>query len=1316
MTRASSSHHPDGGDAQRDDSRAALAELNIREQQRLAADLHQIMIDQADGMLGPTADPNGTRDGTKTYEIELDGRTLTLKVPRVRLKDGAIKTPDLYKLLRDQNREQIDAIVAHGVRTRDVAAISALSSPTGKPRRGSSRANAHRKGHALRRKHLEVLMARDLSPERIVAGQMDGIALGTPKKKRTVVIAHGLTADGRWLALGVAEDQYETGEMTARLLESLIDRGLDERIVWTIDGGPGLRDGIEAVSQEPPDVQICLAHKWRNIRDNLPDDDALRKEIHDRVFAAWNLPDATDAIKDLKAIAADLVERGHKDAAASLLKDLEGTVTAIRLGLPPSTRQLIRTTNWAESVNAEIRRETNHITNWGDKPKRRKDWDGYAVAGEVQAGATVDRSVHEVPAAEPSEPASDNDMRRRWAAHVVITGEPGWERVACTDGLAALEARLDGQPPVRPPTLAMREFTVATSIDDGEAQARAERWLAAASQVDRAREGDQTSRQSGQAPPDQSGTPRWLGSAGALAALGIDADADVTDERLALALRGRHIGNAGQVRQTRRAARGITDAHGEAVGITVEAVTDLTYEVSAPAWLSRLYIQADAGQRAKIEEALIASARVALDRITRAEAAVPSGGSRSGDATHGVAAVARVRWTTEGPEDCAPRLHVEGMVFGVDRGTGRLLSPMSAVDATAQERRQAKAAAKATLQDLLTDLELAAPGEQAAGNATASEQPERAPSNDAAAGRDARPRSPPALRETIPGVDALPSRSRAPSAPEPATAVAPSTPAPHSPAATSTRHAAAPAAPAPDLSPAADASGEKDHAEPQIAPPQRTSADAHAHASAGRAVAPRPQRQGSGPQVHEPKRRSREHDAAAAAGAGARGQLGSAVLAPEMVLPARGSAADPLEEFSQRLPEPDGARIGKDALRLAPSLTTPPSESLQARLGEVAAELGRAPALAHMIRSWVRDEGPAAAWAIALQERQERAEQAGEPWRRGDDAGRGRDRAGQGARAQTTASNGLDRRRRLLGARNAELIENWAAQARTELDSRGARYRRARVQWLAERPGAFSVLDDQVRSWMTRSGRLAAERVAIERELARREQVAMIESAASAGEVATRGVPTGSESPSGLDRMEMYRGRLDVDRAALVVNYAVALVPLLNRVDTASLLVYREWLGNPFAKLPGDGSWETQRLEKAWRDTAGERRRIEQEAEAVNAQAAQLRGRAKHERLQRLAPLRDAWKDASQRLGKIEEAGRGLWEERTHPDLWMNKHAVEAASMLAADEVLVARARELRKDAEHAASNERTSDRELASTSQREAVGVASADVAQLEM
>jgi putative transposase len=173
-------------------------------------------------------------------------------------------------------------------------------------------------------------------------------------KKRLVLVAYGLTLDGRRVLLDYRVAPSESAEEWERFLLSLRRRGLlgaNLRLVVT-DGGKGLRRAAADAYPDTP-IQLCWAHKLRNVAGYL-------HRAHERtclagarrIYLAANRREALQAWKQWEAT----WQGREPEAVACLARDLEALLTFLKC--PPEHRRIVRTTNYIERLIRELRRRT----------------------------------------------------------------------------------------------------------------------------------------------------------------------------------------------------------------------------------------------------------------------------------------------------------------------------------------------------------------------------------------------------------------------------------------------------------------------------------------------------------------------------------------------------------------------------------------------------------------------------------------------------------------------------------------------------------------------------------------------------------------------------------------------------------------------------------------------------------------------------------------------------------------------------------------------------------------------------------------------
>ncbi|MEM5558389.1 IS256 family transposase [Aliarcobacter cryaerophilus] len=172
-------------------------------------------------------------------------------------------------------------------------------------------------------------------------------------KNIAAYIMLGITLDGKKEILGIWIGENETSKYWLTLLNELKNRGVEDVLIFAIDGLNGFNQAIEAVYPKA-EIQRCIVHQIRS---------SLR-------YVSW---------KDRKAVANDLktvyTASTEEDAQTALLEfdELWGkkyphitqswtnnwNQLATFFKYPKSIQTLIYTTNPIESLNSSIKRRTN---------------------------------------------------------------------------------------------------------------------------------------------------------------------------------------------------------------------------------------------------------------------------------------------------------------------------------------------------------------------------------------------------------------------------------------------------------------------------------------------------------------------------------------------------------------------------------------------------------------------------------------------------------------------------------------------------------------------------------------------------------------------------------------------------------------------------------------------------------------------------------------------------------------------------------------------------------------------------------------------
>ena len=162
------------------------------------------------------------------------------------------------------------------------------------------------------------------------------------------------------------------------LLQDLLARGLtvDGRVLCVIDGGKGLRKALSDVLGDAAVIQRCQLHKGRNLAALVPK--ARQAYVRAALRRAYLAASATEARRQVTALATWLERNGHADAAASVREGMEETLTVLKLGLPPRLRRFFATTNCIENLIGTLRHVTRNIKRWRDGDMRRR-WIGLGL-------------------------------------------------------------------------------------------------------------------------------------------------------------------------------------------------------------------------------------------------------------------------------------------------------------------------------------------------------------------------------------------------------------------------------------------------------------------------------------------------------------------------------------------------------------------------------------------------------------------------------------------------------------------------------------------------------------------------------------------------------------------------------------------------------------------------------------------------------------------------------------------------------------------------------------------------------------------------
>lgn len=299
--------------------------------------------------------------GRQSSVVPLAERKLRVSRPRLRRKGkGAgleVEIP-AYEAMQVNSRlgQRIVEILMQGVSTRKYHKVLPEMAETV----GVKKSNVSREFIEASEQALKQLCERRFEDKDILIVYLDGQVFG----EHHILSAVGVDCEGYKHVLGLKEGASENATVAKELLEDLVERGVKpgRRRLFVIDGSKALRKAINSVYGKTHPVQRCRKHKIRNVMDHVPDH--LKEQVKAAMKAAFRL-EANEGIARLEQQARWL-EKEYPSAAKSLREGLEEMFTVNRMGLSPSLRRCLCSTNIIESPHSGVRMRTRRVSRWRD--------------------------------------------------------------------------------------------------------------------------------------------------------------------------------------------------------------------------------------------------------------------------------------------------------------------------------------------------------------------------------------------------------------------------------------------------------------------------------------------------------------------------------------------------------------------------------------------------------------------------------------------------------------------------------------------------------------------------------------------------------------------------------------------------------------------------------------------------------------------------------------------------------------------------------------------------------------------------------------
>ena len=305
------------------------------------------------------------RWGRQPGSVYLADQKVPVVVPRVRDRHRQVEVPlQTYQQLQEP-RAVDDGLfrrVLGGLACRDYEACAEAVPEAF----GLSRSTVSRRFVRASARRLRELQERSLAGEQWVALFLDGKTFAADE----LVIALGVTRQGKKRLLGLVQTATENQRVCAAFLRELVERGFGaaEGLLVVLDGAKGLRAAVAEVFGAAQ-VQRCQWHKRENVVRHLPP--GQQATWRRKLQAAYEQPTYPQAKRALQRLAAEL-KLVNASAAKSLAEGLEETLTLHRLGLFPELGDSFKTTNVLESVMAQVEQRTGKVDHWRTSEQKQR--------------------------------------------------------------------------------------------------------------------------------------------------------------------------------------------------------------------------------------------------------------------------------------------------------------------------------------------------------------------------------------------------------------------------------------------------------------------------------------------------------------------------------------------------------------------------------------------------------------------------------------------------------------------------------------------------------------------------------------------------------------------------------------------------------------------------------------------------------------------------------------------------------------------------------------------------------------------------------
>ena len=305
-----------------------------------------------------------SRWGKNPGSVRIGPEKVPIKVPRLLDKHtGETFAPESYQAMNalPAINDRLSEAILLGLSTADYGrVVQAFTDGFGLSQSSVSRSFIERSAKAL-----EAFEQRSLAEDDFVALLIDGKHLA----RQQIVIALGITMQGKKLPLGFVQTTTENSKAIKGLLSNLIGRGLrfEKGLLCVIDGAKGLHKAVCETFGEYVEIQRCQWHKRENVVSYLKESDQVR--YRRRLQQAYEKETYAEAKAQLMVLHQELA-RLNRSAATSLMEGLEETLTLHRLGVFVELGKSLKTTNCIENLNSRLGKYLGRVKYWQTSDQR----------------------------------------------------------------------------------------------------------------------------------------------------------------------------------------------------------------------------------------------------------------------------------------------------------------------------------------------------------------------------------------------------------------------------------------------------------------------------------------------------------------------------------------------------------------------------------------------------------------------------------------------------------------------------------------------------------------------------------------------------------------------------------------------------------------------------------------------------------------------------------------------------------------------------------------------------------------------------------